>query len=295
MVLMISVALLLSVPSAANGIALKYTTSAYGDNEGVGMNSPEGIACSGNVVVVTDTGNNRLLRYSYANETLTPEGTFKVQELRYPIRLQIAPDGDIYVLDGKLLKIARAGQDGTFKGFMSFNGVPGTQEVIPRSFKVGGERGFIYILDVFGSRVLVVDGTGKYQRHIPFPKDHGFFSDLAVNYRGDVLLLDSIKGTLYAAPSDSQEFSLLANDLKEHARFPSHITADNQGTIFITDHHGGSILVIGLDGVIKGQQLGFGWNESLLNYPSQICIGSENHLFVADTNNSRVQIFKIIQ
>lgn len=285
-----------SLPSfAGGGVAIKYTTSAYRDNEGIGMNRPEGIACSDNYFIVADTDNNRLLRYSYVNETLTAEASFKVAGLAYPIQLQIASDGDIFVLDGKLLKIARVGRDGTFKGFVSFTGVTSPQEVVPRSFRIGGDNNLIYVLDIFGGRVLVVDSTGNYQRHIPFPKPHGFFSDLSVNNRGDILLLDSIKGVLYIASSDATEFSPFVKDLKGEARFPSDITTDSRGTIFVVDNHGGAIVVIGQDGSVLSRQLGFGWNKSLLNYPSQICIGSENHLFVADTNNSRVQIFKLVQ
>jgi hypothetical protein len=34
-----------------------------------------------------------------------------------------------------------------------------------------------------------------------------------------------------------------------------------------------------------------GWKEGLLNYPSQLCVNDRGEIFVADTNNSRIQIF----
>jgi hypothetical protein len=294
-IIAIGMVLILCTPSLAGSVKLKFVISAYRDNEGTGMSSPEGVACADNFFVVTDSGNNRLIRYTYANNSLTPEATSKIKELSYPIALQITTGGDIYVLDGKLLKIARLGQDSTFKGFMSFSGVPGPQEVIPRSFKIEESSGLIYILDIFGGRVLVVDEGGNYKRHIPFPKSYGFFSDLTVNNRGDVLLLDSIQGVLYSASKDAHEFYPLVNDLKEHTRFPTNLTTDRQGNIYIVDHHGGAIIVLGPDGRYQKTQLGFGWKESLLNYPSQVCISKENYLVIADTGNSRVQIFDLVQ
>lgn len=274
---------------------LKYSTSAYSDIEGTGMNRPEGVACSGNSFVVADTGNGRLLLYSYENETLSSQATLKVSELPLPIRVQMASGGDFYVLDGKLLKIARVGADGTFKGFINLTGVPSPAQMVPRSFKVGGDSGLLYILDIFGGRVLVVNGEGAYQKHISFPPDHGFFSDLAVNYRGDVLLVDSVKGVVYSTSGGGDTFLPLAKNLKERVRFPADITTDGRGIIFVVDHHGGKLLVIGQDGSVLGEQLDFGWKESLLNYPVELCINVNENLFIADRNNSRVQIFKVTQ
>lgn len=288
--------LAIAMPSIALGASrLKYSTSAYSDIEGVGMNRPEGIACSKDSFVVADTGNARLLLYSYANETLSPQATFKVTELPYPIRVQKASSGDMYVLDGKLLRIGRVGADGAFKGLLNLTGVPTPEQVVPRSFKLAGENGLLYILDIYGGRVLVVNGEGAYQRQIPFPSEYGFFSDLAVNYKGDVLLVDSVEGVVYSTVGGGDAFSPLAKNLKERVRFPSGIATDGRGTIFVVDSHGGKILILGQDGSILGEQLGFGWKESLLNYPSQVCISENENFFIADRYNSRVQILKVTQ
>ncbi len=288
------IATVLSLPSDGGAaIVFKYVESSY-DVEEIGLNQPEGIACANDYIVVADTGNKRLLRFSFDAEKMTADAVFKTPEIVHPVRAQISSSGDILVLDGKLLKIARLGPDGTFKGSLSFTGVSHPEEVVPRSFRVGGDD-LIYVLDIFGSRVLVVDGAGNYRRHIPFPQSHGFFSDLIVNEKGDVLLLDSVKGVLYKAPGGAKEFTPLAENLKEQARFPANMTTDASGDILVVDRHGGSILLVGPDGGIQGTQLGFGWKEKLINYPSQICVGGEDKLFIADTCNSRIQFLEIAQ
>ena len=60
---------------------------------------------------------------------------------------------------------------------------PSPSAFVPRSFKIDTNNN-IYILDIFTGRVLVLNPEGKYQKQIPFPKDYGFFSDLAVDSKG---------------------------------------------------------------------------------------------------------------
>jgi DNA-binding beta-propeller fold protein YncE len=81
--------------------------------------------------------------------------------------------------------------------------------------------------------------------------------------------------------------------LKEYLKFPVSISLDSNGRIFIVDQNDGGIVILGQDGSDKGRQLGMGWNEGFLRYPSQICITKAGSLFVADRGNNRVQIFSI--
>jgi hypothetical protein len=83
--------------------------------------------------------------------------------------------------------------------------------------------------------------------------------------------------------------------LREYLDFPTSITTDNRGTIFIVDQNGSGIVLLGADGSFVGRQLTMGWNEGLLYYPSQMCINEKGEVFVADRGNSRVQIFTLIK
>jgi len=38
-----------------------------------------------------------------------------------------------------------------------------------------------------------------------------------------------------------------------------------------------------------------GWNEGLLNAPSQMCINGKGQAFIADRGNSRVQVFSLVR
>jgi hypothetical protein len=289
---------LLSLPFLSFGAEtakFRHIQSVYFDDRGTGMKQPEGVACNDNAtVVVGDTGNGRLLRYTFQDRSVKAGAEIKVAQLSNPIRVQMNSKGEIFALDGKQRRIVRLGPSGEFKDYLTPEGLPSPSSFVPRSFKVHGNDN-IYILDIFSGRVLVVAPDGKYQRHIPFPKNFGFFSDLAVDPKGSILLIDSIKRMVFAAQKDAKEFSPLGGNLKEYLSFPTYITTDARGTIYVVDENGAGIVILGPDGSFLGRQLTMGWNEGLLYYPSQICINDKGETFIADRGNNRVQIFNMVK
>lgn len=76
------------------------------------------------LLIVGDTGNERLLRYSYQDRNLKGGTEIKVPELSNPIRLQINSKGEIFALDGKKRRIFRLSPEGAFKGYVDAEGVP---------------------------------------------------------------------------------------------------------------------------------------------------------------------------
>jgi sugar lactone lactonase YvrE len=259
------------------------------------MKQPEGIACNDKfLLVVGDTGNDRLIQYSFQERSLKAGTEIKVQQLSNPIRLQINSKGEIFALDGKKRRIIRLNPDGTFKTYVDGEGVPSPSTFVPRSFKIDPQNN-IYILDIFSARVLVLNPEGKYQKQIPFPKDYGFFSDLSVDSKGSILLIDSVRAMVFSAAKDSNSFSPLTKSLREYLNFPTSITTDSRGTIYIVDENGSGIVILAQDGSFLGRQLSMGWNEGLLYYPSQMCINEKGEVFIADRGNSRVQIFTLVK
>lgn len=285
--------LLLPFTSAALGAEkLKQITSVYLDEKGVSLKYPEGAACDDKGgLVVADTANGRLLRYTYQEGTVKGGTELKPSQLVYPIRLQLGSKGDIYALDGKQRRIIHLKLDGAFDRYLDPQGVPAPTAVVPRSFKVTANDA-IYLLDIFGERVLVLDRVGRFQSQLPFPKGYGFFSDLAVTAAGDVLLLDSVNAMVYAARKGAAEFTPLSKNLREYVSFPTYMTTDSRGVIYLVDQDGGAIVTLGQDGSFTGRMLNLGWKEGQLYYPGQICMGGEGMLAVADRNNSRVQVFE---
>ena len=57
----------------------------------------------------------------------------------------------------------------------------------------------------------------------------------------------------------------------------------------------GDIVTFGRDGAFVSRQLTGGRDEGFLDYPSQLCVNDKDEAFVADRDNSRVQVFQVIR
>lgn len=269
--------------------------SVYLDAQQKGLRQPEGVACGKDALfVVADSGNGRLVRYTFQSRSLLAGPDIKVPQLTYPVRVQIDSRGDILALDEKQRRIVRLSAEGQFRGFVDAAGLPASLTLVPRSFKIA-QNGNMYILDISSAGVVVLDTEGKFLKIIPFPERYGFISDLAVDFKDTVLLVDSLESVVYAAAADAKKFTPLTQSMKETVNFPTSITTDRKGIIYLVDQNGGDIIILGQDGSFQGRLLAMGWKEGLLRYPSQCCINQEGELIIADRSNNRIQIYRTVE
>jgi DNA-binding beta-propeller fold protein YncE len=292
---MIVGAMLSSAPSfGAEAIKLRHVGSLYTDEKGEAFKAPQGTACTDSVLVIADTGKGRLLKYSNQDGVLLPSGEYRIPNFTSPSRIHLNTKGDIFVLDEREHRIAHLSATGDFIDHLKPTAVPAPEAFIPRSFAID-VRDNIYVVDILAERVLVLDSAGKFLRAIKFPVNYGFISDVAVDPGGAVFLLDSVRCSIYSAAPTAQTFSPLAANLKEYLRFPTNIMLDDTGMIYVTDQNGGSIVMLNTAGSVLGKQLGMGWKEGFVRYPSQVCITGAGDLYVADRENNRVQVFTVIR
>lgn len=287
---------LLAVPPWARGaeqIKLKYVTTLYADAAQVGLRSPSGVSCTGDLLFVADSGNKRIVRYRYGDGAVTPDAVFPVPKM-FPLMVEPSPGGDLYVLDGRNRRVSILGPDGAPKGNLEPKGMPDQEKVVPRSLRIDGE-GRIYLLDLFGARVLVLAGDGTFQREVLLPKAYGFVSDVAVDGQGNLYVLDSVKAVVYRAQQGAGEFTPFTGSLKGNMNFPTSLVPAPQGGLILVDQYGSGLAVVGPDGSFAGRRLGMGWRDGQLHYPAQISIGPRGEVFVADKGNNRVQEFTVAE
>ena len=283
----------LTVATAAETARLRYVAAIYTDDKGVALRQPEAVACNDkSVAVVGDTGRGRLVRYTIDEREVKAAGEMVAPQVTAPIRVQLGSKDEVFALDGKQRRIARFDAKGGFQGYVQPEGVPEPVTVVVRSFKLD-RRDQFYVLDVFSARVLVLDAAGKYQRHVPLPAGHGFISDVTVDGKGTIYVVDSVKPAVYAAAADAKQFTPLGKGLSSHASFPTSIVVDGRGVLYVADQNGAGVVIVGQDGAVLGRQLAMGWTEGLLYYPSQMCLNDKGQMFIADRGNNRVQLFAI--
>jgi DNA-binding beta-propeller fold protein YncE len=277
---------------ATEGVGLRPLPPVYLGSEDDPIRSPEGVGCGSTTLVVADSGNGRLLLYTFAADSLTPAGAVVSPQLPFPIHAEIASNGEIFALDGKLRKIARFDDSGRFRDYVAPGGE--TDSMVPRSFKLGpGDD--LFVLDLLSRRVRVMSAEGEVRREIAFPAGSGFFSDLVVDRTGKLYAVDSVGKRLFTASPGDAALAPLTETLEAKADFHTGITTDGTGNLYVVDQNGGSILVLGPDGSFRARRSGLGWTVGMLRYPSKLCVDPYDHLFVADRANHRVQVFAIVR
>jgi len=276
---------------AAGADSFRWVTSIYADSGGIGLKYPEGVACGEQFVVVADTGNNRLVRYSYDGPAVTAKASIPLGKAS-PIIVQLNSKGDLYFLDGRERRIDGYRASGERIGFLNPKGLPSSKDMVPKSFRIDRDDN-IYILDIFSQNVILLDPDGQFSGKIPLPAQHGFFSDLAVDRQGKIYVLDSVEAVVHTAAKGSDHFTPLTGSMKEIMNFPVRLSVDDDGVLYLVDQNGSGLGLVAPDGSFLGRRLGMGWNKGGLYYPSQICIGADGAVFIADRNNSRVQMYTV--
>ena len=169
----------------AEEVKLRHVLSFYTGEKGDGMKLPEDVACDGKAgILVADTGNGRLLRYTLEEGKIKKVSEIRTPEMAAPIRVKVNSQEEIFVLDNRQ-HILRFNPQGLFQGYLGYDGMPASATVMPVSFTIGPQDE-LYVLDVFSARVLVLNRAGAYQRQISLPGDIGFVSDIAVDAKGRV-------------------------------------------------------------------------------------------------------------
>ncbi len=281
--------------TAAQTAKFRYLLSIYADDQGTGLSAPEGVGCGANgQVVVGDTGNNRLVRFTYRDKTVSGGTAIQIPQVSAPSRVQLNSKGEIYVLDSKERRIAHLSPEAEFKDALNAEGAPPPTTVVYKAFTIDSTDN-IYLLDVFSARILVLNAQGRFQRVLALPDDIGFASDLTVDETGGVLLLDAIKRRMFFAGKDATTFAQLGGNLTESlATMPSYMTA-SKGLTYVLEGPGSTIVSFRRDGSFMARQLTLGWDEGALRQPSQMCINDKDEVFIADRDNNRIQVFQLIR
>jgi hypothetical protein len=289
--LLLASAVALPGVAAAEGIAFVHDSSIYADAKDGPLSQPEGVACTANgAVVVGDTGNHRLVLFTFKEGRLGGGTEVKLAQLTVPTRVQITSKGDVLALDAKTHRIVQVAANGSFGGFLDPKNVQGPGDVVVGSFKVDGADN-VYVLDIANRRVLVLDRAGTVTRQVDLPAERTtVITDVAVDVGGTLYAIDGVGAGVWVAEKGAAAFKPLVKDLKDRMSFPTYVTA-SKGRLFLVDQYGSGVVLLGVDGSYQGRQLSIGWSDGLVNYPAQLCLSVAGFAFVADRFNYRVQVF----
>jgi DNA-binding beta-propeller fold protein YncE len=214
------------------------------------------------------------------------------------------PDGKLLVTfiaqDGSYGVLQKSSIGNGFDRFLSVGTATG-QFNWPQGFAVSGS--IAYIVDSNNGRIQRLDlenrkflepfgGLGKKSGLFLRPRDIFIFeNEIFVadtrNHRIQVFSLDGVVKRVFGELGD-------AND---QFRLPTSCAVSTEGEVFVVDSKHALIKVFGMDGRFMRKFGGFSSarkEPGFLSVPTGISLGSDrNSVYVADTGNSRVQVFDL--
>lgn len=204
-------------------------------------------------LVVADTHNSRILRYSLGGRLLALWGEYGSApgKMVYPTAIKIDPKGIIYLTE--------------------------YGDNLDRVLKYTPDGKFIKQWGTFGT------GPGQFQRPM----------GLALTPDGKVLVADSCNHRLQLFTAEGELLKTIGGVGREPGQFnyPYAVTVDGAGRIFVAEFGNNRIQCLDKDGKPLGLMGGPGTEVGLFGTPWGITLSPDGMVWVADTNNHRLQVF----
>jgi DNA-binding beta-propeller fold protein YncE len=157
---------------------------------------------------------------------------------------------------------------------------------------VSRANGDVFVTDRGSNQVYQYNSNGKFVGTVK-PDGTKAWGPLGISV--------AVDGTLYVgdANADPQRVWHLKPDgsvisvfgLKDKLSFPNGIAVYSDGTLVISDSNNSRVLVYNADGSLRGL-LARGTADAPLGMPRGVTIGAGDRLYIADTINDVVRIFK---
>mgnify|MGYP003964844697 CR=1 FL=1 len=270
------------------------------------FNYPKDVAVdsTGNIYVA-DTDNHKIKKITPDGVVTTISGTFN-----FPSGLAIDPAGNIYVADYGSNTIKKITPDGVVTTFASsFNS--------PRGLDVDS-TGNIYVAD-YGSNTIkkitpdgVVttfagSGVQGFKNALNVAAEFNSPIDIVIDSAGNIYVADMNNNKIRKIDrSNNDMVTTFAGSSLGYAdgsttdakfKYPSGLTMDFAGNIYVTDSYNNRIRHITTDGVVStiagsgtlGNAIGPPLASAEFNYPEGISVDSSLNLYIADSANNQIR------
>jgi len=286
-------------PNAAPSFAYMIY-GGFGDDA---LNKPMDVAEINNFVYVTDTNNKRVQVFDISG---TPIFKFGKEgegpgQFKFPYGVAGDSQGQVYVSDlynGCISVFDSKGK------FIKYFGEKDPKETIieaPGILRISGDK--LYCTDIKKSKVLIFDMTGKLLKEIGGQgQENGQFQ------APNALTVDK-DGTLYVVDTGNQKVQVFDKDGK-YVRFINGTTDPAGNSVFVNprgvgiDSRGILYAVSNLTHYVYGFDLndktgkslfafgGNGESNTQFSLPNGLYVDANDNIFITDTSNQRVAVYK---
>ncbi len=228
---------------------------SYGSGNGQ-MDAPAQIRVNDSYVFVADTGNNRIQKFDADGNYITQWGSYGSGNGQFGNMENIAITAtQVYALDGDTDggRLQEFGTDGAYIDRFSVDDPMGGKFNSPDNIFISSD-GSIFVADTDNGRIQKFDADGNY-----------------ITQWGD-----------WGDDSDGKIRHLYVRS----------IATDSQGNVYVVDSGGHDRIVkYDADGNYITQWGSYGSGEGQFQFPDDIAIDAHDHVYVADHNNNRIQVF----
>ena len=239
---------------------------------------------------VDDSRIMNLVQYSVPGFVLSINST----TFKFPTGIALDSDNNAYIIDSGNSKIKKFDSNGNLLLSWGNSGSSMGQFKNPSGIFVGEK--YVYVADTGNSRINMFNKTGSFVYSWgTFGGNSGMFhilSSINSDHNGEIFVGDLEKKTIQIFNSKGVYADKIDSALTEGASFSGikAVTFDSQNNLFAVSTS---------DNILKYSNIGkflnfygsIGTEEGRFNNPSAIAIDSKDNIYVADTDNHRIQKF----
>ncbi|HTR42931.1 MAG TPA: SMP-30/gluconolactonase/LRE family protein [Pseudomonadales bacterium] len=253
----------------------------------------------GNNVYVTDVGNRRIEKFDVGGNYLTQWGSsgYGNGQFEQPEGIAIDSSNNIYVADYGNFRIEKFDSNGNYLtqwgGFGTGNG----------QFQYAGyiaidHNNAVYVADGVNNRIQKFDSNGNYLTQWgTFGTGNGQFDGpegIAVDNNNNIYVADDNNSRIEKFDSNGNYLTQWGSAGTGNGQFetPGGIAIDSSNHVYVADLSNDRIEKFDSNGSYLTQWGSYGIGNGQFNNAEGVAVsGSGNLIYVADTGNSRIQVF----
>jgi DNA-binding beta-propeller fold protein YncE len=229
------------------------------------------------------------------------------RRLRLPNGIAVDAADDIYIADSERGLVLVYAPDGKF---LRYIGKRGDESFFhcPTAIAIDRDSGRLFVLDSPRHVLFVLDLEGNILKRVGQPRPHaigkviGEIIPMDLDYPTEIAIGNNELAVVDSASSRVHVMDLQCKLLAQFS-IPAvsgppviddvGIAMDLTGNIYVSSTKDSQVRIYGSDGSVLGSfgRTGMGIGE--FNAPAGLWIDGKNRLYVADTNNGRVQVFQL--
>ncbi|XP_065915800.1 tripartite motif-containing protein 2-like [Dysidea avara] len=252
------------------------------------MGGPHGIRFSNNGTwAIVDWSNDCVCLYD-GEDKLIKEITCISSDGRYcypPNRVAFDDEGQLYVTTEA--GVWKFSSEGNYLTHISKCGSKDGETKCPHGLMVHNSK--VYVADFGNNRIAVFLVSGKFQKNIGIGQ-LGNPYDVAVTSNDELLVADDKHNCIYKFTLDGIYTGKFTTD-DDGLKFPRGIAVDPHGCVLVTYTYNHQVVIIDQQGKLIHKFGSCGSGDGEFSCPDGIAVNKNGDIYVADSDNNRIQIF----